>query len=80
MPGAAENSDAFGRTTRLVDANHDGRAELAVDAPGENANAGSVWGFRSTSSGITPTGSFTFGAGTLGTVAANARLGSGFAY
>ncbi|WP_406492904.1 VCBS repeat-containing protein [Streptomyces sp. NBC_01604] len=80
VPGAAENSDAFGRTTRLVDANHDGRAELAVGAPGENANAGSVWVFRSTSSGITPTGSFTFGAGTLGTVAANARLGSGFAY
>ncbi|WP_405582583.1 FG-GAP repeat protein [Streptomyces sp. NBC_01092] len=78
VPGAAETDDAFGRTTHLVDANHDGRAELVVGAPGENANAGSVWVFRSTSAGITPTGSFTFGAGTLGTVAANAKLGSGF--
>ena len=80
VPGAAENADLFGRTARLLDANHDGRAELAVGATGENANAGSVWAFPATASGITATGSFTFGAGTLGTVAANARLGSGFAY
>ncbi|MGN9759036.1 FG-GAP-like repeat-containing protein [Streptomyces sp. SD31] len=78
VPGAAENGDAFGRTTHLVDGNGDGRAELVVGAPGENANAGSVWVFKSTSAGITPTGSVTFGAGTLGTVAANAKLGSGF--
>ncbi|GHG92794.1 FG-GAP-like repeat-containing protein [Streptomyces lanatus] len=78
VPGAAETDDAFGRATHLLDANGDGRAELAVGAPGENANAGSVWVFKSTSAGITPTGSFTFGAGTLGTVAANAKLGSGF--
>jgi hypothetical protein len=78
VPGTAENSDAFGRATHLVDGNGDGCAELVVGAPGENANAGSVWVFKSTSAGITPTGSFTFGAGTLGTVAANAKLGSGF--
>lgn len=80
VPGAAETKDAFGGATHLVDANHDGRAELVVGAPGENANAGSVWVFKSTSAGITPTGSLTFGAGTLGTVAANAKLGSGFNY
>jgi hypothetical protein len=80
VPGTAENKDAFGRATHLVDANHDGRAELVVGAPGENTNAGSVWVFRSTSSGITATGSITFGAGTLGTVATNAKLGSGFNY
>lgn len=80
VPGAAETNDAFGTTTHLVDANHDGRAELVVGAPGENANAGSVWVFKPTSTGITPTGSFTFGAGTLGTVAANAKLGAGFNY
>ncbi|MGE7167298.1 FG-GAP repeat protein [Staphylococcus hominis] len=80
VPGTAENNDLFGWSTRLLDANHDGRAELAVGATGENANAGSVWVFRSTASGITATNSFTFGAGTLGTVAAKARLGSGFAY
>ncbi|MDH6623359.1 hypothetical protein M2271_001146 [Streptomyces sp. LBL] len=52
----------------------------AVGATGENTNAGSVGTFRATASGITATGAFTFGAGTLGTVAAKARLGSGFAY
>ena len=80
VPGTAESQDAFGRSARLIDANHDGRAELAVGAPGENANAGSVWVFKSTSSGITATGSFTFGAGTLGMVAADAKLGSRFSY
>ncbi|KUN92263.1 FG-GAP repeat protein [Streptomyces caeruleatus] len=80
VPGAAETDDAFGRTTHLVDGDGDGRAELVVGAPGENANAGSVWVFRSTSAGVTATGSVTFGAGTLGTVAANAKLGSGFNY
>ncbi|MET9835222.1 FG-GAP-like repeat-containing protein [Streptomyces sp. NPDC006385] len=80
VPGTAETGDVFGATTHLVDGNGDGRAELVVGAPGENANAGSVWVFRSTSAGITPTGSVTFGAGTLGTVAADAKLGSGFNY
>ncbi|MGW6796824.1 VCBS repeat-containing protein [Streptomyces chartreusis] len=80
VPGAAETKDVFGTATHLVDGNGDGRAELAVGAPGENADAGSVWVFRSSSTGITPTGSFTFGAGTLGTVAAKARLGVGFTY
>ncbi|MFE5815514.1 FG-GAP-like repeat-containing protein [Streptomyces sp. NPDC056479] len=78
VPGTAESNDVFGTATHLVDGNGDGRAELVVGTPGENANAGSVWVFRSTSAGITPTGSSTFGAGTLGTVAANAKLGSGF--
>ncbi|MFJ7073259.1 VCBS repeat-containing protein [Streptomyces sp. NPDC098781] len=80
VPGVAETRDVFGTATHLVDGDGDGRAELAVGAPGENGDAGSVWVFRPTSSGITPTGSFTFGAGTLGTVAAKARLGSGFTY
>lgn len=80
VPGTAEWRDHFGWATHLVDANHDGRAELSVGAPGENATAGSVWVFRSTASGVTPTGSYTFGAGTLGTVAEGAHLGEGFTY
>ncbi|MFJ8195625.1 FG-GAP-like repeat-containing protein [Streptomyces sp. NPDC096152] len=80
VPGTAEGADTFGGALHLLDADHDGRADLAVGAPGENANAGSVWVFRSTSTGVTPTGSLTFGAGTLGTVAAGARLGLGFAH
>ncbi|MEU0834369.1 FG-GAP repeat protein [Streptomyces sp. NPDC005969] len=78
VPGVAENNDRFGAATKLVDTNADGRAELIVGAPGENADAGSVWVFKSTASGVTPTGSFTFGAGTLGTVARRAQLGSTF--
>jgi hypothetical protein len=80
VPGAAESGDLFGWATRLLDANGDGRAELAVGAPGENTNSGSVWVFKSTSAGVTPTGSVTFGHGTLGTVAANAKLGSEFGH
>ncbi|MEU6574009.1 FG-GAP-like repeat-containing protein [Streptomyces sp. NPDC046805] len=80
VPGTAETDDAFGQALHLVDADHDGRADLAVGAPGENAGAGGVWVLRATSAGITPTGSFTFGSGTLGTVSSGARLGSGFAY
>jgi hypothetical protein len=78
VPGVAENNDRFGAAAELVDTNADGRAELIVGAPGENADAGSVWVFKSTSSGVTPTGSFTFGAGTLGTVSTRAQLGSTF--
>ncbi|MEU6142540.1 FG-GAP-like repeat-containing protein [Streptomyces sp. NPDC047081] len=80
VPGTGEKGDAFGSATRLVDVDHDGRAELAVGAPGENGGQGGVWVFRATEHAITATGSFTFGAGTLGTVAAGARLGSGFGY
>ncbi|GHH87278.1 hypothetical protein GCM10018793_62470 [Streptomyces sulfonofaciens] len=78
VPGAAEAEDRFGSATKLVDADGNGTADLVVGATGENENAGSVWVLRSTASGVTPAGSFTFGAGTLGTVAANAKLGSGF--
>ncbi|XHM67324.1 FG-GAP-like repeat-containing protein [Streptomyces nigra] len=78
VPGVAEAKDAFGGATHLVDGDDDGRAELVVGAPGENENAGSVWVFPSSASGIGATGSSTFGAGTLGTVATKARLGADF--
>ncbi|MET8802217.1 FG-GAP-like repeat-containing protein [Streptomyces sp. NPDC004546] len=78
VPGAGESGDSFGSAVRLVDANHDGRADLAVGAPGENTKAGAVWVLRGTSTGITPTGSFTFASGTLGTVATGAQLGYRF--
>ncbi|KUL68557.1 MULTISPECIES: FG-GAP-like repeat-containing protein [unclassified Streptomyces] len=78
VPGVAETNDVFGGATHLVDGNGDGRAELVVGAPGENENAGSVWLFPSSSAGIGATGSSTFGAGTLGTVATKARLGANF--
>ncbi|WP_434589633.1 FG-GAP-like repeat-containing protein [Streptomyces sp. A5-4] len=76
--GAAEAGDRFGGAVKLVDTNADGRSELVVGAPGENAGAGSVWVLPGTAAGITATGSFTFGAGTLGTVAPGAALGASF--
>ncbi|MFI6348999.1 VCBS repeat-containing protein [Streptomyces sp. NPDC050560] len=80
VPGVAEAKDAFGSATTLADVDGDGLADLVVGASGENDGAGSVWAFKSTADGVTPAGSLTFGAGTLGTVAKGAHLGAGFAY
>ncbi|WP_328906507.1 VCBS repeat-containing protein [Streptomyces sp. NBC_00234] len=75
VTGTAELGDLFGGAAAFVDGNRNGRAELAVGAPGENAGEGSLWVFPSMTTG---TGSFTFGHGTLGTVAVKAALGSSF--
>ena len=92
MPGASEKGDAFGGAVHAGDANGDGLADVSVGAPGENASAGSVWSFRSKGEHVVspggvpipatilgPNGTFTFGHTLLGTTAAKARLGSGFA-
>ncbi|MEV8591439.1 FG-GAP-like repeat-containing protein [Streptomyces sp. NPDC052012] len=77
VPGTAETTDAFGRAVHLGDADGDGLADLAAGAPGENSGAGSVWYFRSSpETVVTPNGTTTFGAGTLGTDPTNARLGT----
>jgi hypothetical protein len=80
IPGVSEKGDAFGRALHLGDTNGDGRADLAVGGPGENANSGTVWAFRSGAFVVTGGSTIAFGNSLLGTVAANARLGSGFAY
>ncbi|MFF4251811.1 FG-GAP-like repeat-containing protein [Streptomyces sp. NPDC001663] len=79
VPGTAERNDFFGSSTALVDTNHDGRAELYVGASGENTFDGAVWSFRNPGAGPVASGSTSFGAGTLGTVADDAGLGSHFA-
>ncbi|MGW3909062.1 FG-GAP repeat protein [Streptomyces sp. NPDC005056] len=43
MPGVAEAGDAFGAAVATGDYNHDGRADVAVGSPGENAGSGGVW-------------------------------------
>ncbi|MET9517612.1 FG-GAP-like repeat-containing protein [Streptomyces sp. NPDC002994] len=78
VTGVAETDDFFGFAVKLVDTNRDARAELLVGASNENAGEGSVWVLPGTTAGITATRSFTFGAGTLGTVAPGAALGSSF--
>jgi hypothetical protein len=80
VPGTPEKGDAFGRAVHLADANHDGLADLAAGAPGENGNAGSVWYFRSApATVVSPNATTTFGNTLLGTTATQARLGTGFA-
>ncbi|MFJ3716471.1 FG-GAP and VCBS repeat-containing protein [Streptomyces sp. NPDC090057] len=76
VPGTAEKGDLFGRAVRLADTTGDGRAELYAGAPGENAGAGSVWALPGTAAQPTGTGSVSFGAGALGTVATGASLGA----
>ncbi|MGW0536998.1 FG-GAP-like repeat-containing protein [Streptomyces sp. NPDC003032] len=47
IPGAAEKGDLFGAALATADRNGDGRPDLAVAAPGENASAGGVWNLPS---------------------------------
>ncbi|MFC9126714.1 FG-GAP repeat protein [Streptomyces sp. NPDC057099] len=80
VPGAPEKGDTFGSAVHLADANHDGLADLAAGAAGENAKAGSVWYFRSgPTTVVSPNGTTTFGNTLLGTTPTGARLGSVFA-
>lgn len=43
VPGAAEAKDAFGAAVTAGDFDRDGRADLAIGSPGENASSGGVW-------------------------------------
>ncbi|OAH09626.1 FG-GAP-like repeat-containing protein [Streptomyces jeddahensis] len=76
VPGTAESEDHFGDAVHLTDANADGRTELVVGAMGENDGAGAAWLFKTTSSGITATGSKSFNSTTLGGPAGLAYFGN----
>ncbi|KAA0929749.1 FG-GAP-like repeat-containing protein [Streptomyces apricus] len=45
VPGAAEAGDAFGAAVASGDYDHDGKQDLVVGAPGENAGSGALWAF-----------------------------------
>ncbi|MFR9726122.1 FG-GAP repeat domain-containing protein [Streptomyces sp. MS19] len=62
--GAAEYWDLFGQRVRLADHDGDGRADLTVGVPGENAE-GCSWHAAGSASGITVTGAFGVCAGAL---------------
>ncbi|MFI2033390.1 integrin-like protein [Streptomyces bottropensis] len=49
VPGVAETNDAFGAAVATGDHDKDGVPDMAVGAPGENANSGGVWVFPKTS-------------------------------
>ncbi|MER6016074.1 FG-GAP-like repeat-containing protein [Streptomyces bluensis] len=66
VPGTAERLDNFGSAVHLTDTDGNGRAELLASAANENDGAGAVWLFKSTTSGITATGSKSFNGTTVG--------------
>ena len=75
VPGSAESYDNFGWAVLLADTNADGRSELVASAPAENTGDGAAWLLKSTTSGITATGSKSFNGTTLGGPAADASFG-----
>ncbi|WP_274559614.1 FG-GAP and VCBS repeat-containing protein [Streptomyces spiramyceticus] len=79
VPGGAESHDQFGASVHLTDSNADGRAELTAGAFAENSGAGSVWLFKAGTSGITATGSTTFGSTSLGGPSGLTYFGDRFA-
>ena len=56
VPGSREPFDYFGEQVALGDFNHDRCADLAITAPGENDNQGSVTVLYGSPSGITTSG------------------------
>jgi hypothetical protein len=75
VPGAAEAGDLFGAQARLIDSDRDSHAELVTTAPDENYT-GFAWVLDGTSSGLTASGSWSFGAAALGATTNDAHFGS----
>jgi hypothetical protein len=64
VPGAAEQGDGWGNDLSVADVDGDGRADVAVGAPGEDVgtvrDAGAVWLLRGSGTGLTGTGALSF--------------------
>jgi hypothetical protein len=75
VPGTAESDDQFGYAVRLTDIDNNGRTELVASASSENSGDGAVWFLKSTTSGITGTGSKSFSGTTLGGPAGDSYFG-----
>ena len=66
VPGSNERGDAFGTAVALSDTDRDGRLDLLIGAPGENAQTGRVTVLRGAKDGWTARGAYGFGAATKG--------------
>jgi FG-GAP repeat protein len=71
IPGTAESGDKFGSFVLLSDIDRNGRADLAASAVGEQVtgttvHTGALWRVRGASTGLTGTGSKSFGSYELG--------------
>jgi FG-GAP repeat/FG-GAP-like repeat len=75
VPGAAEAEDEMGWTVNLFNPNADGYFDLIAGAPKENGTDGAVSVLPGTATGLTTTGSATWGAGTIGTSGKDAQVG-----
>ncbi|WP_055700924.1 MULTISPECIES: integrin alpha [Streptomyces] len=76
IPGVPEKGDKWGAQVRLTDPNRDGRFGLLAAAPGENAGDGVVWVLSAGSGGVTASGSWTYGAASLGAPGTGAAFGA----
>ncbi|MEU5704679.1 FG-GAP-like repeat-containing protein [Streptomyces aurantiacus] len=76
VPGVPEKGDKWGGQVRLTDPNKDGRFGLLASAPGENAGDGFVWVLSAGAGGVTASGSWTYGADTLGAPSLGAAFGA----
>jgi len=65
VPGAGEPTDLFGYRSVTADFDADGRADLAVAAPGENANRGMVIVLYGSPGGVTTAGAQAFSENSL---------------
>ncbi|MFG2195054.1 hypothetical protein [Streptomyces sp. NPDC048639] len=62
VPGAAEENDRFGISTALLDVDGNGHRDLAAGSTAENGENGATWLLRGTSTGLTATSAYAFGA------------------
>ncbi|MEU5364046.1 FG-GAP repeat protein [Streptomyces sp. NPDC005925] len=76
VPGTAEEGDRWGAQVRLADTDADRRSELLAAAPGENTGDGAVWWLAASTAGTVSTGSWSYGAGSLGAFGTEARFGT----
>ncbi|WP_255954570.1 esterase [Streptomyces odontomachi] len=76
IPGADEPGDRWGAQVRLVDPDGNGRSDLLAAAPGENSGDGVLWFLPAASGGITATGSWSYGLGSLGSPHTGAAYGA----
>ncbi|MEU2779844.1 FG-GAP repeat protein, partial [Streptomyces sp. NPDC007162] len=76
IPGAAEASDRFGSSVRLLDINGNGFADLSCAAWNEDKSNGAVWELRGRPTGIVPDAAFVFGGKTLGAPYTKAEFGA----
>ena len=82
VPGVREAGDGFGFSNVTADFDADGHADLAVAAPGENANRGIVIVLYGSPGGVTSTGAQAFTENSLfgaGSASGGERLGEALA-